>query len=658
MTLLQNLNQKQIDAVKHNDSPLLILAGAGSGKTRTLIHKIAYLIQELKVSPKQILAMTFTNKAASEMKERIGKQVGRPAHDIWMGTFHSICARILRTNIHFLGYKKSFVILDESDQQNIMKKCLRELNINERVVKAGTAQHMINDAKNKSLYFHEEKINDFDFTRKKVAEISKYYQDKLKENNVVDFGDLQVLVVKLFKEKKEVLDFYRERWSHVLVDEYQDTNYVQYLLLKLLGDQKSGLTVVGDDDQSIYRWRGACLDNILHFKDEFKGTKTIRLEQNYRSTKLILDAAWHVVNKNLERLGKKLWTQNEKGSPITVYMALNEKHEATLCLKNIVKIRMDNPNTRLSDFAIFYRTNAQSRVFEEELIRNNIPYNLIGGYKFYERMEIKDILSYLRVLVNPDDSFSLNRIINVPNRGIGEKTKTDLQILAKDKNVSLFKAIEIYLKENSKKAAAKKIKNFLDLFNLLKKESKTLDPLKLTTLILKKTNYEQKLKEDGTLEAESRLENLGELLNAVEDYFKIFPNHSLTDFLEKTSLVSHVDQLDDQKNKLTLMTLHCAKGLEYDNVFMVGMEEGLFPHSLSMDSKAEFEEERRLCYVGMTRAKKRLFLSLAQTRRLKGHLTYNIPSCFLNEIPKELTNVLPFKADYKYDDNCQFDQRY
>jgi DNA helicase-2/ATP-dependent DNA helicase PcrA len=635
MNLLNDLNDRQRAAVKYNENPLLILAGAGSGKTRTLTYKIAYLISHYKIDPSNILAMTFTNKAAREMKERINKLVGGDAKSMWIGTFHSICTRILRLNIQALGYKNNFTILDEQDQLATIKQCLNALKINDKDYPPNSISSRINLCKNYGIYPWEEQTSSINYKLNKINEVTDFYQRFLVKSNLVDFGDLLLLAVKLLQDHAQIRRFLYDRWQYILVDEYQDTNYVQFKLLKLLAGDKKGLSCVGDEDQSIYRWRGAEIKNILNFKKDFKGAKIIKLEENYRSTKTILAASNSVIKNNNGRIGKILFSNKENGEKIFTYLALDEKEEAKYVIQKILYLMEKNINTKFIDFGIFYRTNAQSRVFEEECIRNKIPYVIVGGFKFYDRMEIRDIIAYLKVIENSKDNISLNRIINTPNRGIGNTTKENLNEIARKHSTTLFDAISIFIACEKKSKTKENLEKFYDLLNnfiTLKETSSVYD---LVIKILDETGYLAKLKEENTEESTSRIENLREFINSIEDYYKVYPEKKLGDYLENISLVQNEDALGSDADRLTLMTLHCAKGLEFENVFMVGMEEGLFPHSRSMNSGEEFEEERRLMYVGMTRAKKRLFITLAQTRRKFGSIGYNLPSCFIDEISPE-----------------------
>lgn len=630
-----DLNPVQSEAVLHTDGPLLILAGAGSGKTRVLTYRIAYLIKEKGIYPSNILAITFTNKAAKEMKERIYKLVGDESDSMWIGTFHSICVRILRRDIEKLGYKRSFVIYDSSDQQTLIKQCLKELNYNEKNFPPSGVHAEISKAKNSLINTKTyQKMYDSDFRMSKIANIYSLYQKKLFENNALDFDDLIFKTIDLFNQNPDILDYYQKRFKHILVDEYQDTNSAQYELISLLAAFHKNLCVVGDDDQSIYGWRGADITNILDFEKQYKNCKVIKLEQNYRSTQNILDAANNVIVNNLGRKTKKLWTGNGTGNLIKIYSAVNEHDEADYVANQIIK-GIENEGSEYSQYAILYRMNAQSRVFEESFMKNTIPYRIIGGLKFYERKEIKDILAYLRVIQNPNDSISLKRIINVPKRGIGDTTIERIETFAKDNGISLYESLLSTPKEDK---SYNKIMVFVNTIGEFIEKKDDLSISKLTDKILKDTGYISQLENEETIEAESRLENLKEFLSVALEFEERSENQSLEEFLVGISLVSDIDNFQGSENAVVLMTLHSAKGLEFDNVFMCGVEEGIFPSYRSSLDETEIEEERRLCYVGITRARKNLYITYAKQRTIFGSTGYYSESRFLKEIPKELTD--------------------
>jgi len=630
--ILNNLNPPQREAVEHIQGPLLILAGAGSGKTRVITHRIAYLIEK-GISPWNILAVTFTNKAAGEMRERVDRLVGGKGKSVWISTFHSFAARLLREEIDKIGGNRHFVIYDEMDQLNLIKECMKGLDIDEKRFKITVAQALINRAKDNlvdadSFTIYAQASNDQ--FRKTVADIYQLYQKKLKENSALDFGDLLTEAVRLFKEKKEALEKYQERFQYVMVDEYQDTNHAQYLLTKLLASKHKNICVVGDDDQSIYSFRGADLRNILHFEKDYKDVKVMKLEQNYRSTKNILNTAWKVVKNNRYRKEKKLWTNRKDGMPIEYAQLDNEIDEANLVAEEIIRLMEEGHNLR--DFAVFYRTNAQSRVLEDAFRKAKINYAIVGGVRFYERKEIKDILSYLKVIVNPLDSLNLKRILNIPHRGIGKRTLSYLEEYAHRYSKSLF---ETLTKVREIKAVpsrlSSRIEDFINLIVELREKSRNLTAKELTRLVIETTGYLSELASEDTAEAQSRIENVKELVSAVGEFEEQSEDKTVEAFLEQISLITDIDTWDEGKDKATLMTLHLAKGLEFPVVFITGLEEGLFPHADALYDQAEMEEERRLCYVGMTRAKERLYLTSANQRRLYGHWRWNTSSRFVVE---------------------------
>jgi DNA helicase-2/ATP-dependent DNA helicase PcrA len=634
MDILKGLNPEQKKAVEHNQGPLLILAGAGSGKTRVLTHRIAHLIYEYDVSPYNILAVTFTNKAAGEMKERIENLISTDSKAIWMSTFHSICVRILRREINKLGYNTNFVIFDTSDQRTLIKNILKELNIDTKKFNPRAILGTISSAKNQLVSPKNYESNNY--FEEIVRQVYELYQKKLKGNNALDFDDLIMKTVELFEDYPLVLEHYQERFKYILVDEYQDVNHAQYKLINLLAEKYKNICVVGDDDQGIYGFRGADISNILSFENDYPDTKVIKLEQNYRSTKKILEAAFGVVSNNIDRKDKKLWTENDQGQDLKLYKASNGQEEADYIATEIIKLR-EEKDYSLNDFSILYRTNAQSRSLEQALIRKEIPYRIIGGLKFYDRKEIKDILAYLRLIYNPNDDISLERIINVPKRGIGNTTIGRLQDYALKEGISLLEAVYQVDKIDILGArASSQVRGFGEMISKFRDKAEELSVLSLTEEVLDKTGYLEELKLEGTIEAESRIENINELLTDMKEFNKENSEGKLGDYLEEVSLIADVDNLDKGAEAVVLMTLHSAKGLEFPIVFLAGMEEGLLPHSMSMDSESEVEEERRLCYVGITRAEELLYLTYTTYRTVYGKTQYNAPSRFISEIPKVL----------------------
>ncbi|MBE0448211.1 MAG: DNA helicase PcrA [Actinobacteria bacterium] len=633
--MLNDLNPVQREAVTHGEGPLLILAGAGSGKTRILTYRIAYLIKEKGVSPFEILAITFTNKAANEMKERVVKLVGGISRAMWVSTFHSTCVRILRQEAERLGYSRNFIIYDDNDSTRLVNYCLRDLNIDSKRYPARKIAAAISNAKNELIDVETFAMRAMTHIDRMVADVYKLYQDRLYQSNALDFDDLIMVTVNLFQLFPSVLDAYQEKFKYILVDEYQDTNLAQYELVRILAGKHCNLCVVGDDAQSIYRFRGADIRNILEFERDYPECRIIKLEQNYRSTKTILKAANYVMQNNRARKPKALWTENDDGEPITRYQGENEHEEATFVASEIE--RMVKAGKQYKEFAVFYRTNAQSRVLEEVFLRYGIPYKVIGGLKFYERAEIKDVLAYLRVLSNPQDTVSLKRIINVPKRGLGNTTIARIDAHALKHNVSFYEALE-HVDDIAQlsSAAQKNIKKFLALIEELRviKEKETLE--NLIRALLDMTGYLGVYESEGTMEAENRAENVKEFIGVIKEFEDGRTECTLDDFLEEISLITDIDSFDDDNNAVTLMTVHNAKGLEFNNVFIVGMEEGIFPHIRSITDPAELEEERRLFYVGITRAMERLFLCNAWSRNLWGGVNYNSQSRFLHEIPAEL----------------------
>ncbi|UCD71698.1 MAG: UvrD-helicase domain-containing protein [Syntrophobacterales bacterium] len=631
--LLKDLNPVQREAVVKTEGPLLIFAGAGSGKTRVLTYRIAYLILEKGIAPERILAVTFTNKAAGEMKERVDCLLAGASQGVWMSTFHSACARILRKYVDRLGFNRNFVIYDEKDQEHAIKTCMKDLEIDQLTFHPRAIQAEINRAKNHGLFQEDFTPDPFNVLQKRVALVYQAYQELLRRNNALDFGDLLLLVDKLFREFPEILEHYQDRLLYVSVDEFQDTNFIQYRFIRDLVRKKENICVVGDDDQSIYRWRGAEITNILNFERDFPGTTVITLEQNYRSTKRILEAAWQVVRRNRERREKILWTENVQGEPIVYFTGRDEQEEAGFIIQEI----QNHPERKYSDFAAFYRTNAQSRAIEEELVKARIPYAVVAGLRFYERKEVKDVIAYLRVIANSSDDMSLKRIIQSPPRGIGPKTVQRLEGWAKERGITLYEAFREAGGDLSE-GMRKKVGEFIDLMETLREAEKTHSPRDLILLVLARTGYLDWLGHEPTGEAISRRENVEELVNVVAQFEQDPANEdkTLAGFLDRVSLISDVDDYDDKSNRVALMTLHCAKGLEFPVVFLVGMEDGLFPHHRRGEGAEDLEEERRLCYVGMTRAKEKLYLTNAERRRVFGSERYNYPSRFIEEIPQEL----------------------
>ena len=648
MDIFSGLNPAQREAVECLEGPLLIMAGAGSGKTRVLTHRIANLLAH-GVSPYSILAITFTNKAAAEMRERVDRMIGAGSKDIWLSTFHSFCARILRREIEATGiYQKNFVIYDASDTQSMIKKCLKELNLDDKQYSPGAVLGAISNAKNQMMgpvaFTQHVRINGT-FYDQKVSEVYTLYQSKLRSNNALDFDDLLLVAVSVLEENEEIRTRYQRRFRYIMVDEYQDTNGAQYELTKLLAGGHHNLCVVGDADQSIYGWRGADMRNILNFESDYPEARTIMLEQNYRSTKKILAAANAVIEHNPNRKKKVLWTDNADGDPITTYLASDERDEARFILDNIVK-QNTIFNTPYGDMAVLYRTNAQSRVLEEAFMRQGMPYTIVGGLKFYERMEIKDILAYMRVLSNPFDSVSLQRIINVPRRGIGETSINKLLAYSNEKKITLFEIIANPDTLNEIPGLTARTKNPLGAFSMLlldlmnKQESMSVS--QLMEEIIDKTGYIEALKADKKKGEEniSRVENVREFVGVAKDFEKTETETSLFNFLEHISLITDLDNAVEATDRVTMMTLHAAKGLEFPVVFIAGMEEGMFPHSRTLDSPEELEEERRTCYVGITRAERKLFLTYASMRTIYGQTRVYDPSRFLEEIPPQYKEEL------------------
>ncbi|MCH8292201.1 DNA helicase PcrA [Candidatus Poribacteria bacterium] len=631
--LLDSLNPVQRQAVQHTEGALLLLSGAGSGKTRVITHRIAYLIRHHGISPFNILAVTFTNKAAGEMKTRLENLVGeRTSKLLWVSTFHSSCARILRRDIERLGYSSSFTIYDTADQLTLIKEILKALKFREEQNNPRAVLSTISNAKN-ALMTPEIFASTADgFFEQQVAQIYRVYQTFLRENNALDFDDLIMLTVELLESCPDVLEYYQNKFRYILIDEYQDTNHSQYRLVRALAQKHQNICVVGDDDQAIYSWRGADIKNILDFERDYPNTTILRLEQNYRSTQNILGAAYEIVRHNRRRIDKKLWTENQTGELITCYEAQDENDEAGHVIQEIERWRARG--VKYGDCVIFYRINAQSRTFEDALRGANIPYQIVGNVRFYERMEIKDLLAYLRVIVNPADTISLRRIINVPRRGIGPTTIQRLENFAQAEGISLFDAVMRANRISTLRyAAQEKVRAFAELIESFNADD---SPVQTVEALLDRSGYLENLKQENTIESQSRMENVRELITAAAEYEEREAEPTLVGFLEMITLVADIDNMDDKSDIVTLMTLHSAKGLEFPIVFMVGMEEGLLPHQRSFASEAELEEERRLCYVGITRAKEEIYLTHARSRRLFGQTDYRMPSRFIEEIPEEL----------------------
>jgi DNA helicase-2/ATP-dependent DNA helicase PcrA len=638
MSLLDDLNPVQQKAVLETDGPLLVFAGAGSGKTRVLTYRIAYLIQEKRVPPWNIFAVTFTNKAADEMRERVEKLLGGSVKGTWISTFHSACARILRQHIERLGFKRNFVIYDDQDQERHLKTIMKELNLDFKMFPPRAIQSGLDQLKNEGVTPDRYSPNPYNIFQKRLALVYQRYQEDLHRNNALDFGDLLTFVTILFRRFPEVLRSYQDLCRYVMVDEFQDTNLIQYQLIRQMVEMHRNLFVVGDDDQSIYRWRGAEVGNILNFEKDFPEANVITLEQNYRSTQNILQAASHVVRKNRYRKEKKLWTENPGGDLLTFYVAEDEEDESRFVIQKIMDhVSKGRSVNSYRDVAVFYRINAQSRAIEDELVKNRIPYTVVGGMKFYERKEIKDVLAYLKLIDNPSDGLSLRRIINVPSRGMGEKTIEKIEAFSRERRLPLYEGLKQAIGEDwLPPAVTEKMKEFVQWIEEFRKDARTLPLSQLTLAVLAKTEYLQRLKEEGTDAAFSKMENIDELINVLMGLEQGEEKVSLESFLDKVSLVTDVDLYEDKGNRVSLMTLHCAKGLEFPVVFIVGIEEGLLPHYRRGEEIEDMEEERRLFYVGMTRAKERLFLSRAEERSTFGAGRANLPSRFLDEFPVEL----------------------
>ena len=639
MDYLKGLNDRQKEAVLHGEGPLLILAGAGSGKTRVLTHRIAYLIEENRIFPGNILAITFTNKAANEMKERIADLLDGNIDDIWMGTFHSICVRILRRDIDKIGFQRSFSIYDRDDQITLMKECIKELNLSKDMYKERSVLATISTLKDSmtppDTYINE---NYSDFYSKNVGELYALYEKKLKQNNALDFDDLIIKTVELFKANPTILEYYQKKFKYIFVDEYQDTNKIQYQFIRLLSGQNKNICVVGDPDQSIYGWRGADITNIIDFEKDFENATTIRLEQNYRSTQNILNVANYVIKNNYDRIDKKLWTDNNEGSQVVVENSLDSDEEARFVANKIEEHMKEGYNP--SDFAILYRTNAQSRSFEEAFMRRNIPYKLVGGLRFYDRKEIKDIIAYLKLIQNPVDDISLKRIINVPRRGIGNATMEKVEGYASEIGESIYNVLlDVEQIPGLSTRAKNSLKTFIDMINKFMAMREVMGIQEFIEEVVYGVGYIKELEDEGSIESQTRLDNIKEFISVAIDFQVANPEGTLEDFLANISLLSDVDKTEDIDNSVTLLTVHSAKGLEFPIVFMVGMEEGLFPISRALESESELEEERRLCYVAITRAEKLLYISFAKIRTIYGKTNYTLPSRFIDEMPKNLIDM-------------------
>lgn len=643
MSIYDTLNAEQREAVFHTEGPLLILAGAGSGKTRVLTHRIAYLIEEKGINPWNILAITFTNKAAGEMRERVDDIVGFGSESIWVSTFHSTCVRILRRHIDRLGYDNNFTIYDSDDQKTLMKDVCKLLQIDTKTYRERTILSAISSAKDEMVTPEEYELNAYgDFSKKKIAEAYKEYERQLKANNALDFDDLLVKTVQLFQTQPEILEYYQDRFRYIMVDEYQDTNTVQFKLISLLAAKYKNLCVVGDDDQSIYKFRGANIQNILSFEKEFEHTKVIKLEQNYRSTSTILDAANAVIKNNVGRKAKSLWTENGEGEKIQ-FRQFDTAYDEAEYIVGDIRERVDNGKAAYCDHAVLYRTNAQSRLFEEKMITANIPYKIVGGVNFYARKEIKDLLAYLKTIDNGKDDLAVRRIINVPKRGIGLTTVNRITEAAQQRGISFYEALCSADLVPGLGRSISKLESFAAMIEYFRKEAEHLSITELMKEILTETGYVEELKAEGEEEAEARLQNIDEFLNKIAAYEESCEEElpTLSGFLEEVALVADIDSLDEESDYVVLMTLHSAKGLEFPYVYLAGMEDGIFPSymTITADDPTEIEEERRLCYVGITRAKKELAMTCARRRMIRGETQYNKMSRFLKEVPPQLLST-------------------
>ena len=643
MKILENLNDRQLEAVKSKNKPALVIAGAGSGKTKVLTHRIAYLIYQERVNPANILAVNFTNKAANEMKNRVLK-IKHDADEeikiknIWMGTFHSICAQILRREAKAIGYDADFIIYDKGDQLSLIRKCIKKIDLDTKRYSPNLFSSIIDKAKNNLQDVEMFEYNAIGIFKKNVEKIYRLYQQELKKNNAVDFGDLILLTVKLFKDNPDILEKYQDRFLHILVDEYQDINMAQYFFVKMLARKYSNLFVVGDPDQSIYRFRGADLSNIIKFEKDYPDCSIIKLEQNYRSTKVILEGATKLIRHNSNRKDKELWTNKTKGEKIICYESASALDEAEFVGREILKLTKEG-NKDFKDFTILYRTNAQSRAFEEIFNKLGIPFKVVGGLRFYERKEIKDILAYLRFVYDQNDSVSFMRILENEKLGIGKVTLSKIENLAIENNVNLFQAlIDFFSKNNFKLSSDRnlKIQKFISMLDELNQEKAHSAGSKILIKMLNKINYQKELEKEENIKAETRIENIKELVLAMQEFEESSEDNSLKAFLEYIALVSDIDLYKGKEDVVTVMTLHSAKGLEFPIVFITGFEEGIFPHGRSLKNSEELEEERRLCYVGMTRAMEKLYLTYAWRRSMNGSTLFNNVSRFYKEIPEHL----------------------
>ena len=639
MSIYDTLNREQKEAVLHTEGPLLILAGAGSGKTRVLTHRIAYLIDEMGVNPWNILAITFTNKAAGEMRERVDRIVGFGSESIWVSTFHSTCVRILRRHIDRLGYDTNFTIYDTDDQKTMMKDVCKLLQIDTKIYKERNLLAAISSAKNEFISPQEYELNaEGDYNKQKIAKVYWEYEKQMRANNALDFDDLLVKTVQLLQTQPDVLEYYQERFRYIMVDEYQDTNTVQFRLISILARKYKNLCVVGDDDQSIYKFRGANIKNILDFESVFEDAHVIKLEQNYRSTETILNAANAVIANNIGRKQKRLWTENGEGEKIQFKQFDDAFEEANFVARDIQK-HVDEGTRTYKDHAILYRTNAQSRIFEEKFIVANIPYKVVGGVNFYARREVKDLLAYLKTIDNGKDDLAVRRIINVPKRGIGLTTINRVQENAQERGVGFYEALRTADMIPGIGRGASKLESFMALMEHFKEQAKKLTISDLMQLVIDMTGYEEELKEEGQEEFEKRKENIDELMSKIVSYEESCEDYpTLSGFLEEVALVADIDSLDENSDYVVLMTLHSAKGLEFPEVYLTGMEDGVFPSymTITSDDPTEIEEERRLCYVGITRAQENLTLTCARRRMMRGETQYNKMSRFLREVPVQL----------------------
>ncbi len=653
MNLLEGLNDKQYEAVTNTEGPCLVIAGAGSGKTKVLTHKIAYLMGEKGVKPWDILAITFTNKAANEMKSRVESLVGDIAKDMWIGTFHSICVRILRKQIDRIGFDTSFIIFDTSDQKTLMKQIIKSQNLDDKLYSDKSVLYEISNAKNDMLepdkYMAKVKG---DFRKEKIAELYEIYQKRLKENNAIDFDDIINFTIKILLDNPDLLEYYSSKFKYVLVDEYQDTNKAQFTLVTLLASKYGNITVVGDNDQGIYSFRGADITNILNFEKDFPGTKIIKLEQNYRCTQNILNIANEVIKNNETKYEKKLWTSNEKGNLPKVFRGDNEYDEANYIVRQINTLKMEE-YYKYADFAILYRMNSQSRSIEDVLRREDIPYKIVGGLKFYERKEIKDIIAYLRLIQNTSDNLSLTRIINEPKRGVGKTSLDNIDMIAANSGISMYEVIKNADNYGLNRVFAN-TREFINTIEELKTKKDEIKVSELIKLTLNQTGYTKALELENTVEAESRLQNLDEFLTVAVEFEEESADNSLSEFLEGITLSSDLDGMEESEDSVTLMTLHSAKGLEFPVVFLVGMEEGIFPGYKSIGEPKELEEERRLCYVGITRAKENLFLTCSRQRTIFGSTSCNAVSRFIKEIP---ANMLEGYEEIEENRNNTYNER-